>query len=63
MWAGIFWPAAVVLLETITFIAMVLLVRLAIRDHERELAVEAQSEGVQTSEAVEETPLTGSRAA
>ena len=63
MWAGILWPAAVVLLEAITFVAMVLLIRLAIRDHEREQAVKAQSEDVQAGEATEEAPLTGSRAA
>ena len=63
MWAGILWPSVVVLLEAITFIAMLLLVRLAIRDHEREQAIKAQSEDVQTREAPEEVPFTGSRAA
>jgi hypothetical protein len=63
MWAAILWPSAVVLLEAITFIAMVLLIRLAIRDHEREQAIKAQSEDMQTGEAPEEVPFTGSRAA
>jgi hypothetical protein len=63
MWRAILWPAAVVLLEAITFIVMVLLVQLAIRDHERKQVGKAQSEDVQTGEAREEAPLSVSRAA
>ncbi len=61
MWAAILWPSVVVLLEAITFIAMLLLVRLANRDQEQ--AIKAQSEDVQTGEAPEEVPFNGSRAA
>lgn len=63
MLTGILWPAAVVLLEAITFIAVVLLVRLAIRDDKREQTENAQVITAQDDTVPEGTPLGGSRAA
>jgi hypothetical protein len=63
MWESVLWLAVIGLFEIVTFIVMVLLVRLAIRDRKRELAAKASSDATPAAPTPEEPQLVGSHSA
>lgn len=63
MWESVLWLAVIGLFQIVTFIVMVLLVRLAIRDRKRELAAKASSGAAPAAPMPEEPQLVGSHTA
>ena len=57
MWESVLWLAVIGLIQIVTFFVMVLLVRMAIRDHKRELAQMAPSDAIPAASAPEEPQL------
>jgi len=63
MWESVLWLTVIGLMQIVTFFVMVLLVRLAIRDHKRELARRAPSDAIAEASMPEVPQLVGSHVA
>jgi flagellar biosynthesis/type III secretory pathway M-ring protein FliF/YscJ len=63
MWESVLWLAVIGLIQIVTFFVMVMFVRMAIREHKRELAQMTPSDVIPASHAPQEPQLAGSHSA
>jgi hypothetical protein len=61
MWQAVLWLTVIGLIQIVTFLVMVLFVRLALRDRKREVARRTPSDAIPAAVAPEEPQLVGSQ--